>query len=107
MSSNFLTRPVDVEKVRTIKSRKISFTLNFSSAKFAVIFASAQKNFGASGLVLVILRKDLVDKVTNKSIPVNCDYKVQITNGSMYNTPPTFSYAEKGNDYLRIAVFSF
>jgi phosphoserine aminotransferase len=56
-----------------------------------VIFASAQKNFGASGLVLVILRKDLVDKVTNKSIPVILDYKTQVENGSMYNTPPTFS----------------
>jgi len=71
MSSNFLTRPFDV-------------------TKFAVIFASAQKNFGASGLVLVIVRKDLVEKSTNKSIPVIFDYKVQIANGSMYNTPPTF-----------------
>ncbi|UJR09972.1 hypothetical protein I4U23_014196 [Adineta vaga] len=72
MSSNFLTRPFDV-------------------TKYAVIFASAQKNFGASGLVLVILRKDLVGKNINKSIPVILDYKVQIDNGSMYNTPPTFS----------------
>jgi len=72
MSSNFLTRPFDV-------------------TKFAVIFASAQKNFGASGLVLVILRKDLVEKNTNKSIPLILDYKTQIDNGSMYNTPPTFS----------------
>jgi len=72
MSSNFLTRPVDV-------------------TRYGVIFASAQKNFGASGLVLVIVRKDLVEKTTNKSIPVLLDYKVQIANGSMYNTPPTFS----------------
>ncbi|CAF0860003.1 unnamed protein product [Adineta ricciae] len=72
MSSNFLTRPFDV-------------------TKYAVIFASAQKNFGASGLVLVILRKDLVENNTNKSIPIILDYKVQIANESMYNTPPTFS----------------
>ena len=56
-----------------------------------MVFASAQKNFGASGLVLVIVRKDLVEKSTNKSIPVTFDYKVQIANASMYNTPPTFS----------------
>jgi len=72
MSSNFLTRPVDV-------------------TKFGIIFASAQKNFGASGVVLVIIRKDLVGKSNNKSVPVNFDYKIQIDNNSMYNTPPTFS----------------
>jgi phosphoserine aminotransferase len=84
MSSNFLTRPLDI-------------------SKFAVIFASAQKNFGTSGLVLVILRKDLVEKVTNKSIPVIFDYKVQIENGSMYNTPPTFSIyiANKMFDWIK------
>jgi len=71
MSSNFLTRSFDV-------------------TKFAVVFASAQKNFGPSGLVLVIVRKDLVEKSTNKSTPIILDYKVQIANGSMYNTPPTF-----------------
>ncbi|CAF2739334.1 unnamed protein product [Rotaria sp. Silwood2] len=72
MSSNFLTRPFDV-------------------TKYAVIFASAQKNFGISGLTLVILRKDLVEKNVNKSIPIILDYKIHIDNGSMYNTPPTFS----------------
>jgi len=71
MSSNFLTRPFEI-------------------SKFAMVFASAQKNFGASGLVLVIVRKDLIEKSTNKTIPVILDYKVQLANGSMYNTPPTF-----------------
>lgn len=56
-----------------------------------MIFASAQKNFGASGLVLVIVRKDLVKKNTNKTIPLILDYKIQVDNESMYNTPPTFS----------------
>ncbi|CAF1232139.1 unnamed protein product [Rotaria magnacalcarata] len=72
MSSNFLTRPFDI-------------------TKFSVVFASAQKNFGISGVVLVIIRKDLVGKNTNKSIPLILDYKIQIDNGSMYNTPPTFA----------------
>lgn len=84
MSSNFLTRSFDI-------------------TKFAVVFASAQKNFGASGLVLVIVRKDLVDKSTNKNIPVILDYKVQVENGSMYNTPPTFSIyiANKIFDWMK------
>ena len=60
-----------------------------------MVFASAQKNFGASGLVLVIVRKDLVEKSTNKTIPLIFDYKVQIANASMYNTPPTFPYGIK------------
>ncbi|CAF3646596.1 unnamed protein product [Rotaria socialis] len=72
MSSNFLTRPFDI-------------------TKFSVVFASAQKNFGISGVVLVIIRKDLVEKNTNKSIPLILEYKIQIDNGSMYNTPPTFA----------------
>ena len=61
------------------------------ASQFAVVFASAQKNFGSSGLVLVIVRKDLVERSTNKTIPLILDYKVQVANGSMYNTPPTFS----------------
>ena len=54
--------------------------------------ASAQKNFGSSGLVLVILRQEFADKINNKTIPIILDYKIQIANKSMYNTPPTFSY---------------
>jgi len=49
-----------------------------------------KKNFGCSGLVLVIVRKDLIGNAM-KSTPVNFDFKVQLSNNSMYNTPPTFS----------------
>ncbi|CAF1515277.1 unnamed protein product [Adineta steineri] len=69
MSSNFLTRSFDV-------------------TKFGAIFASAQKNFGESGLTLVIVRKDLVGKINNESIDDTRSYKVQMDHGSMYNTPP-------------------
>ncbi|CAF1191238.1 unnamed protein product [Rotaria sp. Silwood1] len=84
MSSNFLTRSFDV-------------------TKYAVIFASAQKNFGISGLTLVILRKDFVEKTVNKSIPLILEYKIHIENGSMYNTPPTFSIyiANKMFDWIK------
>jgi len=71
MSSNFLTKEIDV-------------------SKYGLIFASAQKNFGCSGLVIVIIRKDLIGHAM-KSTPINFDYKIQMNNNSMYNTPPTFS----------------
>lgn len=96
MSSNFLSRPFDVTKVSHTERDALGVPRRFD-LQFSVIFASAQKNFGASGLVLVIVRKDLVEKVTNKTIPVILDYKVQIANGSMYNTPPTFSYVHRSS----------
>ncbi|CAF4318013.1 unnamed protein product, partial [Adineta steineri] len=76
MSSNFLTRPFDV-------------------TKFGAIFASAQKNFGESGLTLVIVRKDLVGKINNESIDDTRSYKVQMDNGSMLNTPPISPYVQR------------
>jgi phosphoserine aminotransferase len=72
MSSDFLSRPVDV-------------------SKFGLIYAGAQKNFGPSGLALVIVREDLVGHAV-PNIPTMLDYKVHAENGSMYNTPPTFGW---------------
>lgn len=71
MSSGILSRPVDV-------------------SKFGVIYAGAQKNMGPSGMTLVIIREDLVGKA-KENIPVMLDYKTQVENGSMYNTPPCYS----------------
>ncbi|WP_166252095.1 3-phosphoserine/phosphohydroxythreonine transaminase [Marinobacter salicampi] len=72
MSSNILSRPVDV-------------------SSFGVIYAGAQKNIGPSGLVVVIVRRDLLGKA-RKEIPTMMDYKVTADNGSMYNTPSTYSW---------------
>ena len=72
MSSNFLSRPVDV-------------------AKFGLIYAGAQKNFGPSGLALVIVREDLIGQ-TVAGTPSMFDYKIHADNGSMYNTPPTYGW---------------
>jgi phosphoserine aminotransferase len=72
MSSNFLSRPVDV-------------------AKFGVIYAGAQKNFGPSGLALAIVREDLMGE-TLPGTPSMFDYKIHAENGSMYNTPPTYGW---------------
>uniref|UniRef100_A0A668A784 Phosphoserine aminotransferase n=1 Tax=Myripristis murdjan TaxID=586833 RepID=A0A668A784_9TELE len=71
MSSNFLSRPVDV-------------------SKFGLIFAGAQKNVGCAGVTVVIVREDLLGHALNEC-PIVLDYKVQATNNSLYNTPPCFS----------------
>lgn len=71
MSSNFLSRPVDV-------------------SKFGLIFAGAQKNVGCAGVTVVIVREDLLGRAS-KECPVIMDYQVQAENNSLYNTPPCFS----------------
>ncbi|CAI9534452.1 unnamed protein product [Staurois parvus] len=71
MSSNFLSRPIDV-------------------SKFGLIFAGAQKNVGCAGVTVVIVREDLLGFAV-KECPTVLDYKIQAGNGSLYNTPPCFS----------------
>ena len=58
--------------------------------KFALIYAWAQKNIGSAGATLVIVREDILGKVTHK-IPTYLNYQVHIKNQSMTNTPPTFA----------------
>jgi phosphoserine aminotransferase len=70
MSSNILSRPVDVWK-------------------FGLIYAGAQKNIGPAGLTIVIVREDLVGRAPS-GLPAMLDYKTHADNDSMYNTPPTF-----------------
>uniref|UniRef100_A0A2K6KH40 Phosphoserine aminotransferase n=1 Tax=Rhinopithecus bieti TaxID=61621 RepID=A0A2K6KH40_RHIBE len=67
MSSNFLSKPVDV-------------------SKFSVIFAGAQKNVGSAGVTVVIVCDDLLG-----FCPSVLEYEVQAGNSSLYNTPPCFS----------------
>jgi len=59
-------------------------------SKYAMIYAGAQKNLGPSGIVLVIMRKDLVE-AGRKDIPTIFQYRTHAENNSLYNTPPTFS----------------
>ena len=70
MSSNILSRPIDVWK-------------------YGLIYAGAQKNIGPAGLTLVIVRDDLVGHADPR-LPTMLDYKTHADNDSMYNTPPTF-----------------
>jgi len=71
MSSNILSRPMDV-------------------SKFGLIYAGAQKNIGPAGLTVVIVREDLVGHAP-AGLPTMLDYKIHADNDSMYNTPPTYA----------------
>ncbi len=71
MSSDFLSRPVDV-------------------SKYGMIYGGAQKNIGPAGATFVIVREDLLGKV-DRVIPTMLDYRTHIKEGSMFNTPPCFA----------------
>lgn len=61
----------------------------FDVSKYAMIYAGAQKNLGPSGVTLVILRPDMLDRIP-AGLPPMLDYKIQAESGWMYNTPPTY-----------------
>lgn len=81
MSSNILSRPIDV-------------------TSFGMIYAGAQKNIGCAGLVLVIIRKDLLQRVGNDVSPI-LRYISQAEKKSMLNTPPTYPW------YVAALVFQW
>lgn len=68
MSSDIFSRPVDV-------------------SKYALIYGGAQKNLAPAGLAFVIVKEEVLGKVT-RHIPSMLNYKIHIDNGSMFNTPP-------------------
>ena len=57
--------------------------------KYALIYAGAQKNMGPSGVTLVIIRKDLLER-SSDSLHTMLNYKTHVENNSLYNTPNTF-----------------
>ena len=70
-SSDIYSRPIDV-------------------AKHALIYAGAQKNLGPSGVTLVLIRDELIER-GSKHLPTMLQYRTHAKNESMYNTPPTFA----------------
>jgi phosphoserine aminotransferase len=60
-------------------------------SRFGLIYACAQKNIGPSGLVVVIVREDLLGRA-RKDIPAVWSYRAVADEGSMFNTPPTFAW---------------
>ncbi|MGQ9799792.1 MAG: 3-phosphoserine/phosphohydroxythreonine transaminase [Ignavibacterium sp.] len=69
-SSDILSRPLDIKK-------------------YGLIYAGAQKNMGPSGVTLVIIRKDLLER-SQDSLHTMLNYKIHAENDSLYNTPNTF-----------------
>ncbi len=67
-----------------IFSRQVDFS------KFDIIYAGAQKNMGPAGTTLVVIKEDVLGKVSRR-IPSMMDYKVHINKSSMFNTPPVFA----------------
>ena len=70
MSSDILSRPVDV-------------------TKYAMIYGGAQKNLGPAGATFAIIREDIVGKLS-RALPSMVDYRNHMNNNSMFNTPPVF-----------------
>ncbi len=68
MSSDIMSRPVDV-------------------SKYGIIYGGAQKNLAPSGVTFVIIREDILGK-TDRKIPTMLDYKTHIGKESLFNTPP-------------------
>ncbi|BCZ45130.1 hypothetical protein psyc5s11_11970 [Clostridium gelidum] len=71
MSSDFLSEPVDV-------------------SKYGLIYAGAQKNVGPAGVVVVIIREDLITDDVIPGTPTMLKYKIHADNDSLYNTPPAY-----------------
>ena len=70
MSSNILSRPIDV-------------------SKYAMIYGGAQKNLAPAGVTFVIIRDDMLEQVKRK-LPSMMNVNTHVENGSMFNTPPVF-----------------
>ena len=68
VSSCFLSEPIDV-------------------TKYGLVYGGVQKNVGPAGLVIAIIREDLIPDEIPGSVPTMMQYKVHAENGSMYNTP--------------------
>ncbi len=71
VSSCFLSEPMDV-------------------SKYGLLFAGAQKNVGPAGVVIVVIREDLITDDVLEETPTLCKYKTQADEDSLYNTPPTY-----------------
>ncbi|MEA1876136.1 MAG: 3-phosphoserine/phosphohydroxythreonine transaminase [Bacteroidota bacterium] len=69
MSSDILSRPVDI-------------------AKYDMIYGGAQKNLGPAGVAFIIIKDEMLERVTRGNIPSMLKYRTHIDNGSMFNTPP-------------------
>jgi phosphoserine aminotransferase len=75
--------PLVVDSSSDILSRELDVN------KYALIYAGAQKNMGPSGVTLVIVRDDLLQRIP-ENLPTMLDYRIHVENKSLYNTPNTW-----------------
>ena len=71
VSSCFLSEPMDV-------------------TKYGIVYGGVQKNIGPAGVVIVIIREDLIPETVEDYVPTMLRYSIHAENGSMYNTPPAY-----------------
>ncbi len=71
MSSDIMSKPID-------------------TGKFGLIYAGAQKNVGPAGVCLVVIRRDMLDRIP-ETVPTMLRYNTYATKNSLYNTPPCFA----------------
>ena len=71
VSSCFLSEPMDV-------------------TKYGIVYGGVQKNIGPAGVVIVIVREDLIPETVEETVPTMLRYATHADNGSMYNTPPAY-----------------
>ena len=71
MSSDIFSRVIDIRK-------------------FDLIYAGAQKNMGPAGMTLIIIKNELIDRISH-ALPAMSDYRIHKANNSLYNTPPVFA----------------
>ena len=80
----------DTDTVLVSDSSSDIFSRELDFSKFGILYAGAQKNMGPAGTTLVVVREDVLGKVTH-SIPSMLDYEIHSSKGSMFNTPPVFA----------------
>ena len=67
------------------------FSREMDYNKFSLIYAGAQKNMGAAGVTMVVIKKDLLQQPIQRPIPSIMDYRKHIEAGSLMNTPPVLA----------------
>ena len=90
---DYIPETGDVPLIADMSSTILSRSIDVS--KFAMIYAGAQKNIGPAGLTIVIIRDDLLGNAAEHT-PAMLNYETHANNGSMYNTPATYSWYMAG-----------
>ena len=78
----------DIPLVADMSSDILSRVIDYN--RYSLIYAGAQKNIGATGVNMVVIKKDILGKVSRK-LPSMMDYRQHIEAGSVLNTPPVFA----------------